>query len=160
MRGQLVCCLLGRAFGSSFETLCERQEFLAKGLGGLECAGKIRESILQTGGRFQRGGKLAQTFVECHRELIEFMIQGLQRPELLQDPSKLILKIPHRLEQFGEVFDLRLELPEGFKHICKLGKLLHRFQNQRDPGELLLKWLDLLKYRRYGYTRLKRVFVI
>ncbi len=66
-----------------------------------------------------------------------------------QDLSKLVLEIAHRLEHFGQILDLHLELPQRLKHICKLGKLVHRFQNMRDLSELLLQWLDLLKNRRH-----------
>ena len=74
---------------------------------------------------------------------------------MLQDLPKLALEIVHRLEHFGQILDLHLELAERLKHICKLGKLVHRFQNKRDLCELLLQWLDLLKYRRYGSIGLK-----
>ncbi len=120
----------------------------------------MRESILERSRRFERGGKLAQTFAECRRKLIELLIQSPQGRELLQDLSKLVLEIAHRLEHFSQILDLHLELVERLKYICKIGKLVHRFQNKRDLSELLLQWPDLLKNRRYRQIGLKRVGIL
>src|SRR5208282_1183345 len=105
-------------------------------------------------------GKFAQAFAERRAQLTELLIQSLQRRELLQDLSKLILETVHRLEHFGQILDPHLELTERFKHTYKFGKLVHRFQNKRDPSELLLQWSDLLKNGRYRQAGLKRILLI
>ena len=96
---------------------------MAKALGRLKRGSEMRESILKRSRRFERGDKLAQTFAKCHAKLIDLLIQGLQRRELLKDDlSKLVLEIVHRLEHFGQILDRHLELPERLKHICELAK--------------------------------------
>ena len=59
---------------ASLETLRQRREFVAKGLGRLKCNSEMRESILERSRRFERCRKLAQAFAECRRKLIELLI--------------------------------------------------------------------------------------
>jgi hypothetical protein len=107
----------------------------------------MRESILKHSRWLERCGNLAQAVAECYRKVIELLIWSLKGRELLQDLSKLVLEIVHRLEHFGQMLDLHLELPERLKYICQLGKLVHRFNNIRDLSELLLQWSHPLKNR-------------
>ncbi len=120
----------------------------------------MRQPVLKGSRRLERGSKLVQAFTEGRAKLIEFLVKCLQRCELSQDSSKLILEIAHRLEHLGQVLDPHLELAKGLEHIRKLRKLVHRFQNNRDSSELLLQWPDLLKNSRYCRTGLKRILLI
>ncbi len=133
---------------------------MPKGFGRLKRGGQMSESILESSRRLECHGKLVQAFAERYRKLIEFLIQRLEGPKLLQNLSELVLKVVHRLEHFGQILDLRLELTKGLEHIRKLRKLVHRFQDKGYLSELLLEWLDLLKNGRYRQSRLKRNLLI
>ena len=133
---------------------------MPKGFGRLKRDGQMGESVLERSRRLECHGKLVQAFAERYRKLIEFLIQSLQGPKLLQNLSKLFLKVVHRLEHFGQILDLRLEITKGLEHIRKLRKLVHRFQDKSYLSELILEWLDLLKNGRYRQSRLKRNLLI
>ena len=95
-------------------------------------------------------------FSQRRAKLFEFLIESLQRSELVQDLAKLVLENVHRLKHSSQTADPCLELTERLKHLCQIAEPLHRFAKRRDASELRLQRLDLIKNRRHRQSGLKR----